>query len=145
MLLVCCGVSGIASRPVCAKMVSDKAVLSVPFIWSLDGLLLQLRNSGIGCHIGNFFVGALAYADDQALLPHSASAMRTRLKICDDYAKQLSIVFNAAKSTCLLVTSLLGQSNLTQAASPPRTNRLNVCSRNTFRSNSFNIKPFAHY
>ena len=43
----------------------------------------QLRNSGIGCYIGNFFVGALAYADDLALLAPSASAMRTLLKICD--------------------------------------------------------------
>jgi len=31
--------------------------------------------------------------------------MRTLLKICDDYSKQFSIVFNAAKSACLLVTS----------------------------------------
>jgi len=60
----------------------------------LDGLLLQLCNSGIGCCIGNFFVGALAYGDDLALLAPSASAMRTLLKICDDYSKQLSIVFN---------------------------------------------------
>jgi len=30
--------------------------------------------------------------------------MRTLLKICDDYSKQYSIVFNAAKSACLLVT-----------------------------------------
>jgi len=63
-----------------------------------DGLLLQLRNSDIGCYIGNCFVGALAYADDLALLAHSASATRTLLKICDDYSKQFSLVFNAAKS-----------------------------------------------
>ena len=60
--------------------------------------------SCIGCYIGNFFVGALAYADDLALLAPSANAMRTLLKICDDYSKQYSIVFNAAKSACLLVT-----------------------------------------
>jgi len=75
----------------------------------LDGLLLQLRNSGIGCYIRNFFVGALAYADDLALLAPSANAMLTLLKICDDYFKQYLIVFNAAKSACFLVTSSKSQ------------------------------------
>ena len=56
-----------------------------------------------------FFVGALAYADDLALFAPSASAMRTLLKICDDYSKQYSVVFNAAKSACLLVTSSKSQ------------------------------------
>ena len=34
----------------------------------------------------------------------SASAMRLLLKICDDYSKKFSIVFNAIKSACLMVT-----------------------------------------
>jgi len=77
-----------------------------PILFSvyLDGLLLQLRNSDVGCYIGNFFVGALAYANDLALLAPSASAMRLLLKICHDYSKKFSIVFNASKSACLMVT-----------------------------------------
>jgi len=42
--------------------------------------------------------------DDLALLA-PACAMRTLLNICDDYVKHFSIVFNAGKSACLLVTS----------------------------------------
>ena len=34
----------------------------------IDGLLRLLRESNVGCFIGNVFVGALAYADDIALL-----------------------------------------------------------------------------
>ena len=64
---------------------------------------LQLRISDVGCNIGNFFVGALAYADDLALLA-PASAMPLLVKICDDYSKKLSIVFNASKPACLVVT-----------------------------------------
>ena len=70
----------------------------------LDGLLLQLRNSDVGCYIGNFFVGALAYANDLALLAPSVSVMHLLLKICDDHSKKFSIVFNASKSACLMVT-----------------------------------------
>ena len=32
-----------------------------------DGLLVRLKQSKIGCLIGNTFVGALAYADDVTL------------------------------------------------------------------------------
>ena len=30
----------------------------------IDKLLLELKESGFGCHINNTFVGALCYADD---------------------------------------------------------------------------------
>ena len=40
----------------------------VLFCIYLDGLLCRLAESKIGCFIGNVFVGALAYADDIALL-----------------------------------------------------------------------------
>ena len=56
--------------------------------------------------MGNNFVGALAYADDIVLLAPSASALRIMLAICDNYAKEYSITFNASKSKCLVV--LLG-------------------------------------
>ena len=36
----------------------------VLFCIYIDGLLVRLKQSKIGCLIGNTFVGALAYADD---------------------------------------------------------------------------------
>jgi len=74
-----------------------------PIIFSIyvDGLLVRLSNSNVGCYIGSFFVGALAYADDIVLLAPTPSAMRRMLKICDDYANEHSIIFNAKKSKCL--------------------------------------------
>jgi hypothetical protein len=47
----------------------------------IDGLLTALSNAGVGCYIGNNFVGALAYADDIVLLAPSASALRRMLAI----------------------------------------------------------------
>jgi len=43
-------------------------VSPVLFCIYIDGLLHLLRESNVGCFIGNVFVGALAYADDIALL-----------------------------------------------------------------------------
>jgi Reverse transcriptase (RNA-dependent DNA polymerase) len=75
------------------------AILSpVLFCVYFDPLLNNLNTAGVGCHIGSFFVGALVYADDLVLLAPSASAMRCILRICDEYAAQFKVVFNASKS-----------------------------------------------
>jgi len=42
------------------------------------------------------------YADDIVLLAPTASAMRKMLQICDEYAAEFSINFNANKSKCLI-------------------------------------------
>jgi hypothetical protein len=84
--------------------VKQGGVLSpVLFCVYIDGLLTALTGAGVGCFIGDNFVGALAYADDIVLLAPSASALRTMLAICDQYANEYSISFNASKSKCLVV------------------------------------------
>jgi hypothetical protein len=84
--------------------VKQGGVLSpVLFCLYVDGLLVALSNAGVGCFIGDYFVGALAYADDIVLLAPSASALRIMLAICDDYANEYCISFNANKSKCLVV------------------------------------------
>jgi len=70
----------------------------------IDGLLQRLYESGVGCYIGNVFVGALAYADDVVLLAPTHSAMRMMLRICEDFAKEFCVVFNPTKSMCMLVS-----------------------------------------
>ena len=65
--------------------------------------LCKLAESKIGCYIGNVFVDAFAYADDIALLAPTTRAMRLFLDICDDFAQEYAIVFNAKKSKYLWV------------------------------------------
>ena len=77
----------------------------VLFCLYLDGLLSLLAKSGVGCLVGDCYVGALAYADDIVLLAPTANAMRHMLQICDIYASDYSIVFNASKSKCIFVQS----------------------------------------
>ena len=45
-------------------------------------------------------MGALAYADDIALLAKTTRAMRLMVDICDDFAQEYAIVFNAKKLKC---------------------------------------------
>ena len=47
------------------------------------------------------FLGALAYADDIVLICPSATAMRQMLRICDCYAAEYHVSFNATKSKCM--------------------------------------------
>ena len=68
----------------------------------VDELLEKLKNSGIGCYLGHHFVGALGYADDIVLLCPTVAGLRKMIKICEDYAKEHSILFNGNKSKYLI-------------------------------------------
>ena len=75
-----------------------------PVIFSLyiDGLLVSLAKASVCCYVGTFFIKTLAYADDIVLLAPTALAMRKMLQICDEYAAEFSISFNANNSNCLI-------------------------------------------
>jgi hypothetical protein len=82
--------------------VKQGAIISpILFCVYLDTLLLELKRAGIGCHIGQLFAAALAYADDVILLAPTARAMRAMLAICDRFATEFNVTFNANKSKCI--------------------------------------------
>ena len=84
--------------------VKQGAVLSpVLFCVYVDDLLIALSRAGVGCFIGSTFVGALAYADDIVIMAPTATAMRKLLAICEHYAHEYCISFNACKSKCMTV------------------------------------------
>ena len=68
----------------------------------IDNLLLRLSNSGVGCYIGTSFVGALAYADGTVLLSPTPAAAQKLLSICETFASEYDIKFNAQKSKLLV-------------------------------------------
>ena len=47
---------------------------------------LVIWSSGVGCHIGGHFVGALAYANDVTLVAPSRSGIRTLINVCEQFA-----------------------------------------------------------
>jgi len=83
--------------------VKQGGILSpVLFCIYFDGLLCRLEKANVGCFIGNVFVGALAYADDVVLLAPTPRAMRIMLGICDSYANEFHVIYNAKKSKCIV-------------------------------------------
>ena len=57
-------------------------------------MLVQLRESRIGCHINNAFTDALAYADDVTIICPSLRGLNKMLEMCNEYANANHIYFN---------------------------------------------------
>jgi len=84
------------------NVVKQGGVISpVLFCLYIDKLMGLLHDSGFGCYIGEVFLGALVYADDLVLLAPTPAAMRHLLILCDNFAINYDIVFNASMSKCL--------------------------------------------
>ena len=76
--------------------VKQGRVLSpILFIIYIDKLLLELRESGYGCHINNTFVGELCYADDVTLLSPSIRGLNAMISLCEVFAKKIDITFDS--------------------------------------------------
>ena len=73
----------------------------VLFCIYLDNLIKKLRRKGVGCWVGGSFFGALAYADDVALLCPSIGGLQEMVKMCEEFAAEWDLTFNSQKSMCL--------------------------------------------
>ncbi len=58
----------------------------------------QLNNSGVGCYMGNKFMGGVSFADDIQLLTSTHKGLNKLIYICEQYAAEFDIKFNGAKS-----------------------------------------------
>ena len=72
----------------------------------LDELLPRLRESQMGCHIGNVFCGALSYADDIILLAPSFTSLNCMLLNGERFTKEYEKVFKTSKSKLILFPDL---------------------------------------
>ena len=81
--------------------VKQSGVLS-PKLFAIytDGLLKRLEDTGVGCHMGCRFTGALAYADDITLLAPCKSALSIMIDVCEQYAAEFDIDIMVAKVNC---------------------------------------------
>ena len=79
--------------------------LNYYLIFSLyvDELFLLLKKSGQGCHVGSQYAGAFGYADDIALIDPFLSSLKQIMKICENFAKSHSIVFNSSKNKAAML------------------------------------------
>ena len=68
---------------------------AILFTIYIDKLPCKLKRSGLGCRMGNSYVGALSYADDITLLCPSIRGLNKMLDICNSFADMYDIKFNA--------------------------------------------------
>jgi hypothetical protein len=106
-LSACIFWNGVASSsfPVLNGVRQGGILSPILFCVYLDGLIARLTEAKIGCFIGHIYVGVFVYADDIAIIAPTPLAMRKMLDICDRYANEYSIKFNANKSKCLYFPS----------------------------------------
>ena len=80
-----------------------------PVLWAVyaDGLLLELRKSGLGCYIAGKWVGAVLYADDLSLIAPTRATLSRMLALVEAYGAKLNLTFSSCqdpgkcKSFCL--------------------------------------------
>ena len=88
----------------CTKVASCRQYFNV----YMDDLSNILNKSGLGCHLGDVSVNNLLYADDTCILAPSPSALQRLLKLCELFACDNNVIFNAAKTKymCLKTKTL---------------------------------------
>ena len=91
-----------SSKYTISNGVKQGGVLS-PILYSVytDNLIQILRKSNIGCRYNNQYMGIYGYADDISLLCPTLTGLQKMLDICENYANNYNITFNAKKSQLL--------------------------------------------
>ena len=81
-----------------ANGVKQGSVIS-PLLFSIyiDNLFKELKQLGLGCHVGLIFAGAFGYADDVALIASSLYALKIIISVCESYVERYHIIFNPTK------------------------------------------------
>ena len=97
-----------------ANGVRQGGVLSPIFCIYMDSLIKRLKDSNIDCEIGNNYVGVFGYADDLTLINPTLTELKSMLAICENYANEYKILFNASKSQLLHFTKCNTQKKITE-------------------------------
>ena len=77
----------------------------------VDQLILEVRNSGLGCQIGGHFLGVGVYADDIFLLSASLNGLQSMVNICQNFANKYNLKFSTnlvpakSKTKCIVFSS----------------------------------------
>ena len=67
-----------------ANGVKQGAVISLLlFSIYIDNLFIELKQLGLGCHVGPTFAGAFGYGDDVALIAPSIYALKKMISVCE--------------------------------------------------------------
>ena len=70
-----------------------------PALWAVyaDGILKELRRSGLGCHVAGMWCGAVMYADDLALMATNRAMLSEMLAIAVQHGAGLNLRFSSSQ------------------------------------------------
>ena len=75
----------------------------------VDDLLKELRNLGVGCHVGGVYMGAAGFCDDLLLIAPNRCAMVLMLAKCEEFARTNNLIFSTdpvpskSKTKCMFM------------------------------------------
>ena len=82
----------------------------------MDSVLQLLYKCGLGCHVGNVFAGALAYADDLILLSPSLVCMQIMSDVCSETLTNMGLQFNIDECVAVVFAKFIGKSSCKNVA-----------------------------
>ena len=88
------------SRPLREIVMQKSAFCFELFCFTYNSwtLLVEFKDLGIGCYIGQRFFGAAVYADDILLLYPTSSDLQKMIEVCEKYAILHDVLLNGSKS-----------------------------------------------
>ena len=72
----------------------------------IDDLIRILKKMGVGCHMIQFFIACLLFADDMTLLSPTRYALQQLLDACADYCMKFCLKFNTSKTKIMVFGKL---------------------------------------
>jgi len=91
------------SVPLVAGVRQGSVLAPALFSFFVNDILVKLARSGTGCHIKNFCVNAIMYADDLLLLSLSLDDMQSMINLCNKEFISCGLALNAKKSVLIRV------------------------------------------
>ncbi|XP_048487054.1 uncharacterized protein LOC125490781 [Plutella xylostella] len=78
--------------------------LTSPDLFNLyvNELIVGLRSTKVGCHVGGVCMNNLSYADDMVLLSPSINGLQKLLSVCENYANSHGLKYNVSKTEMLV-------------------------------------------
>ncbi|XP_022828476.1 uncharacterized protein LOC111357912 [Spodoptera litura] len=78
----------------------------------MNDLIEELNGTAVGLRLGDRYVNNLSYADDMVLLSPSIKGIRKLMTICERYAREHNLVYNARKTELLVFRAGKGPQNV---------------------------------
>ena len=72
------------------------------FNFYINDLNIKLADANVGCQLNGTSMNNFSYADDMCVISPSVAGLRKLLSICEEYASEHDIIFNAKKSMCMI-------------------------------------------